>query len=243
MIISGGRTTYKALLVKADKRFSHRYQMQVSYALQDQDGINGIYNNDNWFQYYGPQGSRSILNVSGVVDLPWKFQTSFISSFASKGPFQPVIPGVDLTGSGIDGFPLPGMGTSLFNRGLSKSHLANLVNQYNQNYHPLPCDGNNLGKQGPHTGQFFPCVILPSNYDFGTNFNSQDLRLTKFFKWRERYELQILAEGFNIFNFGNKTGYSNNLVNPGFGIPTGRAGGTFGTGGPRAFQVGTRFSF
>ena len=234
MIISGGRTSYKALLVKADKRFSHRYQLQVSYALQDQDGINGIYNNDNWFQYYGPQGSRNILNISGVVDLPWKFQTSFISSFASKGPFQPTIPGVDLTGSGIDGFPLPGMGTSLFNRGLDKSDLVKLVNQYNQNY---------AGKKGPNPGQTFPTVTLPANYDFGHNFNSQDLRLTKLFKWRERYELQILAEGFNIFNLANKGGYSSNLLNPGFGIPTSRAGGTFGTGGPRAFQVGTRFSF
>ncbi|MDP8981884.1 MAG: carboxypeptidase regulatory-like domain-containing protein, partial [Acidobacteriota bacterium] len=179
-IISGGRTTYKALLVKADKRFSRRYQLQVSYALQDQDGINGIYNNDNWFQYYGPQGSRHILNVSGVVDLPWKFQTSFISSFASKGPFQPVIPGVDLTGSGINGFPLPGMGTSLFNRGLDKSDLAKLVNQYNQTY---------AGKKGPNPGQTFPTITLPANYDFGRNFKSQDLRLTKFFRWRERYEL------------------------------------------------------
>ncbi len=34
LIISGGRTDYRGLLVKLDKRFTHRYQMQVSYALQ-----------------------------------------------------------------------------------------------------------------------------------------------------------------------------------------------------------------
>ena len=233
-IISGGRTVYRALLVRADKRFSHRYQLQVSYALQDQEGLNGIYNNDNWFQYFGPQGPRSILNVSGIVDLPWKFQVSFISSYTSRGPFQPVIPGADLTGSGIDGFPLPGMGDALFNRGLSGSDLVKLVNQYNQTY---------AGKKGPHTGQVFPTVTLPSSYDFGHNFNSQDLRLTKFFKWHDHYELQIFGEGFNIFNISNLTGYSNNLLDAGFGQPTGRAGGTFGTGGPRAFQIGSRFSF
>ena len=205
--------------------------MQLSYALQDQEGTNGIYNNDNWFQYFGPQNPHSVLNVSGVVDLPWKFQASFISSYASRAPFQPVIPGVDLTGSGIDGFPLPGLGDSLFNRGLGKADLVKLVSQYNQT---------------------FPTVNLPASYDFGRNFNSQDLRLTKLFKWRERYELQAFAEAFNIFNFSNLTydlsssggfGSSNNLLNPGFGQPTGRAGGTFGTGGPRAFQLGSRFSF
>jgi len=234
LIISGGRTVYKALLVKADKRFAHRYQLQVSYALQAQEGINGIYNNDNWFQYFGPQGPRSILNVSGMVDLPWKFQISFISSYTSRSPFHPIIPGVDLTGSGISGFPLPGMGDELFNRGLSQSDLVTLVNQYNQTY---------AGKKSPNPNQTFPTITLPSSYDFGHNFNSQDLRLTKLFKWRERYELQVFAEGFNIFNISNLTGYSSNLLDPGFGQPTGRAGGTFGTGGPRAFQIGSRFSF
>jgi len=243
LIISGGRTVYRALLVRADKRFSHRYQLQVSYALQDQEGTNGIYNNDNWFQYFGPQNPHSILNVSGVVDLPWKFQASFISSYSSRAPFQPVIPGVDLTGSGIDGFPLPGMGESLFNRGLAKGDLVKLVNQYNQTY---------AGKKGPNPNQTFPTVTLPASYDFGRNFNSQDLRLTKIFKWHDRYELQAFAEAFNIFNFSNLTydlsssggwGSSNNLLNPGFGQPTGRAGGSFGTGGPRAFQLGSRFSF
>jgi hypothetical protein len=222
------------LLVKLDKRFAHRYQMQFSYALQAQHGINGIFNNDNWFQYYGPQGPRSILNVSGLVDLPWKFQFSFISSYTSRGPFQATIPGADLTGSGIDGFPLPGMGDQLFNRGLGKSDLVQLVSQYNSTY---------AGKKGPNPNQTFPTVTLPANYDFGHNFNSQDIRLTKIFKWRERYELNIFGEAFNIFNFSNPTGYSGNLLDPGFGQPTGRAGGTFGTGGPRAFQLGSRFSF
>jgi hypothetical protein len=243
MIVSGGSSVYRGLLLRADKRFSHRYQMQVSYAFQDTEGINGIFNNDNWFQYFGPQNPHSILNVSGVVDLPWKFQASFISSYASRSPFQAVIPGVDLTGSGIDGFPLPGMGDSLFNRGLGKADLVRLVNQYNQTY---------AGKKGPNPGQTFPLVSLPGSYDFGRNFNSQDLRLTKLFKWHDRYELQVFAEGFNIFNISNLTydtsssggfGSSNNLLNPGFGQPTDRAGGTFGSGGPRAFQIGSRFSF
>jgi hypothetical protein len=236
VIFSGGRTDYTALLVKANKRFSRRFQTQISYALQSQHGINGIYNDYNFFQYWGPQASHSILNVSGTVDLPWKFQFSFISSYTSRGPFQPIIPGVDLSGSGgSNSFPLPGMGGSLFNFGLGSSDLANLINQYNQTY---------AGKAGPNPSQTFPHVAVPTGpYQFGHDFNSQDIRLTKLFKWRERYELQVFGECFNVFNFSNPTGYDSNLLDTGFGLPSGRAGGTFGTGGPRAFQVGSRFSF
>ena len=234
VISSGGRSTYQALLVRADKRFSHRYQMQASYAFQAQNGINGIYNLYNYFQFYGPQLSHNILNVSGLVDLPWKFQVSFISTYTSRGPFNPIVPNVDFFGSGIDGAPLPGMGGSLFNRGLDKSDLVRLVNAYNQTY---------AGKPGPNKSQTFPAITLPQNYDFGHNFNSQDLRLTKTFDWRERYHLQIFGEVFNLFNIANLGGYSNNLLNPAFGQPTSRAGNIFGTGGPRAFQLGARFSF
>src|SRR5208283_2573467 len=234
VIISGGTSVYKGLLVKMTKRFSHRYQMQVSYALQAQDGINDVYNLQNYFEYYGPQGPRSVLNVSAMVDLPWKLQFAAISSYNSRSPFQPLIPGADLTGSGVNSFPLPGVTDNLGNFGLSKSGLAVLVNQYNQTY---------AGKQGPNPAQIFPTITLPQNYQFGRNFNSQDLRLTKILRWKERIELQIFGEGFNIFNIANLTGYSNNLLDPSFGQPTSRAGNIFGTGGPRAFQFGSRLSF
>jgi hypothetical protein len=234
VIVSGGTSMYKGLLVKMTKRFSHRYQLQVSYALQAQDGINNVYNLQNYFEYYGPQGPRSVLNVSGFAALPWKFQLSLISSYISRSPFQPLIPGVDLTGSGVNGFPLPGVTDNLGNFGLSKSALAALVSQYNQNY---------AGKQGPNPTQVFPTVTLPQNYQFGRNFNSQDLRLTKILRWRERIELQIFGEGYNIFNIANLTGYINNLLDPSFGQATSRAGNIFGTGGPRAFQFGSRLSF
>ncbi len=231
---SGGTSVYRGLLVKLDKRFSHRYQVQGSYALQFQNGVNGVYNLDNISQYRGVQGSLHILNVSGIVDLPWKFQASFISSYTSPGAFIPTIPGVDLTGSGINGFQLPGIGGSAFNRGLGKSDLTRLVSQYNQTY---------AGKPGPVPGQIFPTITLPANYNFGKSFNSQDVRVTKFFSFRERYKLDLFVEGFNIFNIANLGGYSGNLLDPNFGQATSRAGNIFGTGGPRAFQVGGRFTF
>jgi len=168
------------------------------------------------------------------VEAPGGVQVSFISSFNSKPPFQPVITGVDFYGTGIDQFLLPGSGTNQFNFGLGKSDLASLVNQYNSAY---------AGKKGPNPSQVFPTVTLPRNYSLGRVFNSQDVRVTKTFRFGERFQWQAFGEAFNLLNTANLSGYSENLLDPGFGQPTARFSSIFGTGGPRSFQLGTRLTF
>jgi len=238
----GGRTVYNALLVKVDKRFSKRYQITAGYALTDQHGYNGIYNMDQWNSSWGPQLSRHSLNVSGLVDLPWGFQVGLISTMASKGPTMAFVTGVDLTGSGITTTPLPGLDFNCLNRGCGQSELSAAVNNWNTTY---------AGKKDA-LGKAIPSLILPPNYNFGRFFNSQDLRLTKQFTFKERYKLSVFGEMFNVLNYFNPSGYNFNLdnknANPAlqtynFGIPTQRTGQTFGSGGPRAVQVGGRFVF
>jgi hypothetical protein len=54
----------------------------------------------------------------------------------------------------------------------------------------------------------------------------------------------VFVEVFNVFNVANLGGYSYNLSNTAtFGQPTNRASQVFGSGGPRAFQLGGRFTF
>ena len=176
----------------------------------------------------------NLLNISGIVDLPWKFQASFISSYQQPGRRHSRHPRRRPHRQRHQRFPLPGLGGSALNRGISHQDLADLVGQYNQTYG---------GKPGPVPGQVFPTVTPARSYSFGRSFNSQDVRLTKLFTYRERYKLEIFVEGFNVFNIANLGGYSNNLLDPNFGQATSRAGNIFGTGGPRAFQVGGRFTF
>ena len=75
----------------------------------------------------------------------------------------------------------------------------------------------------------------------GFDYASLDLRVSRRFQLRERVELQLLAEGFNVLNRAN-FGVPNNTFGPGatplptFGQPTAAFD-------PRQFQFGMKFSF
>ena len=238
----GATASYKALLLKADKRFSRRYLFTASYAYQNSKSINDItYNLNNYFASYGPDLPKHVLNISGLVDLPWGIQFSMISSFISRPPINPVISGVDITGTNTQSTAYTSLPGHQYGSFLSHSDLQNLVNQYNANYAGKLTPA---GVAGISAGQKYPTITLPAHYNLGHDFTSQDIRLTKSFRIRERLEFRLIAEGFNIFNFGNLTGDNYNLASPGsFGLPTQRVSSTFGSGGPRAFQFAGRLQF
>lgn len=229
-----GRSVYNALLVKLDKRMSNRFLFTASYALTAQSGYNGIANLDKWNSTWGPQGSRHIINISGIVDLPLGLQLGIISSMATRGPLMPSVTGVDLDGDGTTTEPIIGAKSyNCFNRGCGKSDLSAAVALWNQTY---------SGKTDSR-GQNIPQLTLPTDYEFGDNFSSQDIRLTKTFTWKDRYKLSVFGEMFNFLNIANLSGYNFTVNNALFGKPTQRATQVFGSGGPRALQLGARFSF
>jgi hypothetical protein len=110
-------------------------------------------------------------------------------------------------------------------------------------------------------------VLLPLVSDsarFGDSLNSLDARLSKGWSLGSHGRIDGIVEVFNIFNVtnvlglstSNYSGFSNVLVrdseqpgDPGyltsssFGRAVTTAGGVFGTGGPRAFQLAVRASF
>ena len=240
-----GIAEYKGLLMRLEKRFSRRTQFLASYALGSFKGSNGPgnvdpgtgFNNDDWFENYGPLPTdlRHILNLSGFVELPRRFQLSFSVSAYSRPPFSAFVSGVDFNGDGTQNDLLPGTHVNQFNRGLGRGDLARLVERYNQEV---------AGKPLPN-GQPAPRLTLPADYSFNDNFFTQDLRLSRTFPLRgERVRLVLFGEVFNLLNTANLVGYGGNLANPAeFGQPGARSTQVFGSGGPRAFQFGARFSF
>jgi len=236
-----GRSVYNGLLVKLQKRFSNHYQFTASYALQRLSTvINAGANLDNYFASYGPSIPKQNLHVEGVLDMPWRFKLSVNSSIISATPVNPIITGIDLNGAGNTSFPLseavPGLRYNCFNYGCSKSDLARAVNTFN----------SNVAGTRARNGAIVPKLTLPSQYDLGTSIFTQDFRITKELPIKERFKFTMFGEFFNAFNIANLT-YSTlpTLNSAAFGQPTGRVGqgSTFGSGGPRAIQVGSRFTF
>jgi len=60
-------------------------------------------------------------------------------------------------------------------------------------------------------------------------------------------QLQLIGDAFNISNLvgppGTGAAFPGVINGPNFGQPGGRAGGVFGTGVPRAFQLAARLQF
>jgi hypothetical protein len=247
-----GRAIYEGLLLKVQKRLSHRYQFLASYAFQKATDEN-IWDNLHWMSGYGQYLPHHQLQFSGTANLPWGFTLSINSSFISTTPQTPYVSGLQLPGTAASGNsePLPGIAFGSLNAGSSHSALAAAVANYNSSV------VGTLNNEGQPIATH---LVLPQNYTFGTPTISQDFRLTKTFKVKERYQFNILAEMFNAFNVSNKAGYSYNLDNASsatsvcqqgstagqscsFGQATSRPGQTFGSAGPRAVQVGARFTF
>jgi hypothetical protein len=249
---SAVNTHYDALLVSVDHSFSSRFQFHSAYTLSK--SLN--YANDDQIPFayppldptdlhreYGPapndQRHRAVF--AGIVELPWGLHAAPLWTIASGVPMDILLP------DGSTRIPeLPR------NAGDRMFHNAGELNAFI----------TRLNAAGGVSGQ--PLPLVDSNARFSDGFNSFDFRLSKDFRLNERMNLQLLGEAFNLFNVTNilgvsntnYSGFFNTLVrdsndptNPGFfhssqfGKPVTTAGGVFGSGGPRAFQLGAKFSF
>jgi hypothetical protein len=232
-----GRSTYKGLLLRAEKRLSHGFQILGSYAYSSntETSFRNGFNFDNWLQNSGPTDFdyTQILNIAGVLQLPWRCEMGLDFSYSSVAPFSAYLGGIDLNGYGTTGDLLPGTTVNAFNRGLGRGDLERLVTQFNGTY----------GLTKDAQGLTIPRLAVPPSYGFGDNFHSLDVRLSRSFVFRERWRLALIGEVYNLYNKANLTGHSGDLTSAVFGQLTGRATQVFGSGGPRAFQFAFRVSF
>jgi hypothetical protein len=84
-------------------------------------------------------------------------------------------------------------------------------------------------------------VGVGRNTGRGFDFASLDLRVSRRIRLSERLNLDLLAEGFNVFNRANLS-IPNNVFGSGVG-PLPAFGQSTAAADPRQFQVGIRFSF
>jgi carboxypeptidase family protein/TonB-dependent receptor-like protein len=252
-IESSVKTWYDGLLVNAQKRFGDRYSFNASYTLQKSFN----FSNDDQIPFQvpplnpnnlrldkgpPPNEERHRFTFHAVVDMPYGFQLSPIYTLASDVPFDIQLP-PDIGGTRIPQLQRNAGGRT-FRTG---SELNTFINEFNTT--------RPVASRLP---------LVRDDLKLGDSFQSLDLRLTKTFRFSEHFNIQGIAEVFNLFNITNVRGVNNvnfsgfqntllrdsaNSADPGFlrssrfGSAIQTAGGVFGTGGPRAFQFAVRVNY
>jgi carboxypeptidase family protein/TonB-dependent receptor-like protein len=252
-IESSGKNWYDGLLVSVEKRAAGRLGFLASYTLSkalnySQDDLNvsivPVIDPNNFRLEKGPAAGdqRHRFTLAGTVGVPYGVTIAPILTLASSVPFNILLP------DGATRVPLlqRNAGARLFRRG---SDLNAFIREVNA---------------GGGASGFGALPFVRDDLRLGDRFSSLDLRVQKNFKLSERINLQAIVEAFNLFNVTNirgfdvesYSGFQNALVRDSedpadrgflrsstFGASLQTAGGVFGTGGPRAFQLAVRLSF
>lgn len=268
LIQSQAKSWYDGLIVSLAHRTARvgpiGYQYNVGYTLSktfdysddDQltngnadeqvDLVEGI-NNLRMEKGYAVTDERHRLTVYGEAQLPWRVSLAPLYTFGSGVPADTFLPGTAINGA--SGSRLPLLPRNALAREVKNSDQLNAVID---RWNALPA-----------CPAAFPCLAggalghVPSGINFASPFSSLDLRLRKDIPIGERVTFSVMAEGFNMLNQTNirgttNTNYSgrNISIEPAgqqstatFYSPFSTAGGFFGSGGPRAFQLAGRIEF
>jgi hypothetical protein len=252
-IESAVNTKYDALWVSVRQRFKKygefngAYTLSKAYNYENDDQLPFSYSPidpNNLHREYGPppNDQRRRLVLSGIGNLPLKLRFAPIWTIASGVPMDILLPDAS------ERVP-----TMQRNAGGREFHTAKQLNDFIERTNAAG------GVYESSTGSY---VILPevtSNARFNDSFNALDFRLDRTFAFGERFRINLIGEAFNIFNITNilgvsnlnYSGYANTLapdtnnasLSSSFGKAVSTAGGVFGSGGPRAFQVAAKLSF
>jgi len=213
-----GRSHYDGFNFSFRQRMTHHFSINANYTLawaNSYDGGGGSFRDypslsvDPFAKYnYGPSPNdeRHHVTFSGIWDLPKGFQLSPILQFGSARPY-----------------PLTNSGNTL-NTGGGTNNAVVVPTSDPTNY--LAFSGNNTGAQNCFyglNGVAQGCTIAKYDPLRGDPYFELDMRLAKNFKFRERMNLQLVAQAFNLTNranYGNNFG--NNIADPSsFGHPAG----------------------
>jgi len=192
-----GEWTYKALLVRLEKRLSHRFQYQISYTLAKQDGnygandAVGIAQGGGLTDYYNPQfdlgpqnaDRRHALVISDGFQLPSNVIIGTIFNFRTTTPFS-ARAGVDLNGDGVSTTDyVPGTTKNMGNR--DNATMIAAVNAYRATLNLAP---------------------IPESQINTNTFYRLDLRASKAILVGGGRRIEVIGQLFNVFGRTNLGG-------------------------------------
>jgi hypothetical protein len=256
-VFSGVNTNYEAMVVKVDHRMAHNLQFQANYTWSHAldygqnnttfTTVNAVLDPTNLRTDYGNSGQNvpNRLVVTAIATSPWhaKGWMSYLLNDFEFSPSFAAQNGVPYSAS------ISGATTNLADSAYPSGFATGISNSYN---------GTSF------TFGSVRAPILHRNAFRQPPTYVMDARVSKRIVYRERYQLEFLAEAFNLFNHQNVTavnttvysiGATRNLVTPSLSVNTlsaSTANGVFGAPTnsnsnniytPRQLQLGARIRF
>jgi hypothetical protein len=183
-----GEMTYKALLMRLEKRFDQRYLYLLSYTLSDTDGnvaSSGITSrvtvSEDPSLDFGPAVSdrRHALVASGSALLPFDITLGAIWTLRSTMPFS-ALAGADLNGDAVADDYVPGTTRAIGNR--DNGRMLQAVNAYR-------------ASRG--------LAAIPDSQIDDNSYNSLDLRVSKAILLGGNRRIELSAQVFNLLGTDN----------------------------------------
>jgi hypothetical protein len=222
---SSGRTWYDAMHLTLEKRFSHGNQVLVSYTWSKTE--------DTLWPLY--------VNQSGAGPQCWCNTAAEKAVSASSGSNAAYFLPNYLKVSGVQHLPFGLLGSTVFTyfspqRYNITTGRANDAGILSLRPNWVPTNTGNARYVDPGVAPNVQGNLGRNAGIFGGGYASLDLRVSKTLKFRERYSVALLMEGFNVTNRTNYSGYQGNLRSAIFGKPTAAYD-------PRQLQFGAKFDF
>jgi len=244
-------TMYDGLLTSVERRFKAGLYFRASYTLAK--AFN--YANDDQIPFAaGPLDPNDLQKEYGPTPADRRHRFTFAGTWNGVAGLN--LSAIWTLSSGVPmDILMPDASTRIpvlqRNAGDRQFKTAGELNSYIQD----------LNSKGGING--VPLPTVSNSAKFSDTFNSVDLRISRPFNVGKNTRIEPIVEVFNVFNVTNilgvsnlnYSGYSNVLVRDGelgtpgfltssaFGKPVTTAGGVFGSGGPRAFQLAARVTF
>lgn len=259
-VMTGGSSNYNSLQVTVNRRYAHGLFLGGAYTWGKALGVTT--NEGDWIRIdgqtrkynYGPLGfdRRHTFAVNYIYEFPFLFKpNSFLHTMVDGWQ----VSGITRFQTGAEFTPsasLPGYSNANITGSYSEGWRVQLVgNPYGGTSHDPYHRLNPQVFQAPSIGNIGSGIGL--NSLTGPGINNTDLSLEKKFHVRERSEIQLRCDAFNVFNHPQFNGINSSCTLSGPGQtgctnPAGPGnltgfGSVSGANDPRILQLSTRIKF
>ncbi len=204
-----GETYYKALFVEVKRRFTGGLAFNIAYTLAKAENTSGTAGGDGSGSE-SPFGGASLLNQFDRAASRGNAPTDQRQRFVFSGTYRfPSFKGDNKFARGLlNGYQLGGIYVAETGRPYSAtvSFPSLTFTQGGQIYSPFGGGTYGLGGLSLAPG-------ISRNSTYGAANYKLDLRLSRTFKVKERASIELLFEGFNVFNRSNFNGFISTRYN------------------------------